>query len=130
MPLATYKGLAAPSLRVEAVSLASTRVTLTQDQQGTLLVLDGSTGSTVEIALPTPEAGMEYWLYFTTGAAGAATKVISSAYDIRVVTTAKAVIADSTAEAGRGIHLIARSGAGWIVDRFGASSLGFTTATS
>ena len=130
MPLATYKGLAAPSLRVEAVSLASTRVTLTQDQQGTLLILDGSTGSTVEIALPTPEAGMEYWLYFTTGAAGAVTKVLSTSYDIRVVTTAKGVVNATTVETGQGIHLIARSDAGWIANRFGGSTLGLSTATS
>ena len=82
--LGTYMGKGNLPLQVEHVSLATTRVTLTDDQQGKLLILDNSTGSTVEIALPAPEAGMQYTLFFSTGSVTAVTKVLSTAYDIEM----------------------------------------------
>ena len=131
MPLATYKGLGSPALLVENVSLATTRVTLTQDQQHKLLVLDGSTGSTVEIALPQPEEGLEYWLFFSTGSVSVATKVLSTSYDILIGdTTAKGVANASTVERGQGIHLIGISAGRWVADRFGGTTLAIVTATS
>ena len=132
MPLATYKGLGALSARVEQVSLATTRVTLTQDQQGALLILDGSTGSTVEIALPAPAAGMIYNLFFSTGSVSVVTKILSTGvYDILVGgTTAKGVANATTAERGQGISLVAINEFRWIADRFGGTTLALATATS
>ena len=132
MPLATYRGLGELSARVEQVSLATTRVTLTQDQQGALLVLDGSTGSTVEIALPVPAAGMEYKLFFSTGAVSVVTKVLSTGpYDILVGdTTAKGVANATTVERGQGISLTAVNEFRWVADRFGGTTLALATATS
>ena len=133
MPLATYQGLGAISARVEQVSLATTRVALTQDQQGALLVLDGSTGSTVEIALPTsPVAGMKYNLFFSTGAVTVVTKVLSTGvYDILVGdTTAKGVANATTVERGQGISLTAVNEFRWVADRFGGTTLALATATS
>ena len=113
--LATYMGLGGAVLAVEHVSLASTRVTLTNDQQGKLLILDDSTGSTVEIALPPPEAGMRYMLYFSTGAAGQVTKVLSTAYDIKTDgTTALGCAFHSTAEDGQLMILTAVSEHRWL----------------
>ena len=132
MPLATYKGLGALSARVEQVSLATTRVTLTQDQQGALLILDGSTGSTVEIALPAPAAGMIYNLFFSTGSVSVVTKILSTGvYDILVGgTTAKGVANATTVERGQGISLVAINEFRWIADRFGGTTLALATATS
>ena len=102
-------------LQVEHVSLATTRVTLTDDQQGKLLILDNSTGSTVEIALPAPEAGMQFTLFFSTGSVTNVTKVLSTAYDIDVAgSTAKGVAIDSTAEDGKIIVLIGKNDYRWL----------------
>ena len=129
--LGTYMGKGSLPLQVEHVSLASTRVTLTDDQQGKLLVLDNSTGSTVEIALPAPEAGMRYTLFFSTGAVDYVTKVLSTAYDIDVAgTTAKGVAcAATTAEDGCIIVLIGKNDYRWLA--FGGSPYtALATATS
>ena len=122
--LGTYMGLGGLAGAVEFVSLATTRVTLTDDQQGKLLVLDGSTGSTVEIALPAPEAGMRYMLYFSTGSVSNVTKILSTAYDIKTDgTTAAGVALASTAEDGQIIILTAKDDSRWLA--WGGSA--FTT---
>ena len=131
--LASYKGLGAPQLRVENVSLASTRVQLTDAQQGALLVLDGTTGSTVEIALPQPETGMEFHLLFTTGGVTAVTKILSTGFnsDILVAgSTAKGVANATTAEGGVYIRLVAVSDNRWMAFRQSGSTLALVTATS
>jgi len=108
-------GLGGSVLQVEHVSIASTRITLTDDQQGKLLILDGSTGSTVEIALPAPEAGMQYTLFFSTGAAGQVTKVLSTAFDIKTDgTTEKGCVLASTAEDGQIMVFTAISDSRWL----------------
>ncbi len=113
--LGTYMGLGGPVLQVEHVSIASTRITLTDDQQGKLLILDDSTASTVEIALPAPEAGMQYTLFFSTGAAGQVTKILSTAFDIKTDgTTEKGCVLASTAEDGQIIVFTAISDARWL----------------
>lgn len=131
--LASYKGLGAPQLRVENVSLASTRVQLTDAQQGALLIFDGSTNSTGEIALPQPETGMEYHLLFTTGAAGSVTKILSTGFgsDILIAaTTAKGVANLTTVESGVYIRLVAISDTRWMAFNQGAGALALATATS
>jgi len=115
--LGTYMGKGSLPLQVEHVSLASTRVTLTDDQQGKLLVLDGTTGSTVEIALPAPEAGMTYTLYFSTGGVSVNTKILSTAYDIDIDgTTAKGFICrcGTTDEDGCVAVLIGKNDYRWL----------------
>ena len=128
--LGTYMGMGGLSNSVEHISLASTRITLTDDQQGKLLILDDSTGSTVEIALPAPEAGMCYTLYFSTGAVSAVTKVLSTAFDIKVAgSTAKGAAFNTTAETGMGMVLYAISDYRWVA--WGLNPLtAMATATS
>ena len=113
--LGTYMGRGGLAGAVEFVSLASTRVTLTDDQQGKLLILDGSTGSTVEIKLPAPEAGMRYTLFFSTGAVDYVTKILSTAFDIKVDgTTAKGCALASTAEDGQLVILTGKDDSRWL----------------
>lgn len=113
--LGTYMGMGDLPLQIEHVSLASTRVMLTNDQQGKLLVLDDSTGSTVEIHLPAPEAGMRYTLYFSTGSVTAVTKVLSTAYDIRYdVTTTPGVALASTDEDGQIMEFVGKNDYLWL----------------
>ncbi len=128
--LGTYMGMGDLPLQVEHVSLATTRVTLADDQQGKLLILDDSTGSTVEIALPAPEAGMQYTLFFSTGSVTNVTKVLSTAYDIDVAgSTAKGVAIDSTDEDGKMIVLIGKNDYRWLA--FGGNPYtAIATATS
>lgn len=131
MPLASFKGLGAPVIDVEFLT-ASTRIVLTNDQQSKILVLDGSTGSTAEIALPIPAEGMMYTILFSTGAAGAVTKILSTGpYDILVGdSTAKGVANATTAERGQAIQLVALNEFRWAASRVGGTTLALATATS
>ena len=113
--LGTYMGKGSLPLQVEFISLATTSITLTDDQQGKLLILDDSTASTVEIALPAPEAGMQYTLFFSTGAAGQVTKILSTAFDIKTDgTTEKGCVLASTAEDGQIMVFTAISDSRWL----------------
>ena len=129
--LATYRGLGAPGLLIENVSLASTLVTLTLDQQGKVLVFDNTTAAS-RIRLPAPEAGIVYNVLFSTGGVSSRTKITSSGvYDILVAgTTGKGVANESTAEKGVIIQLVGLSEFRWAASRLGASTLNINSTST
>ena len=128
MPVATYQGLGAPSVPVSFISTVSTAYTLTQDDQGRLLIYNGQS-SAARFNLPTPEAGMSYEIFFNSQAASSATKIIANAlgtYDIVVAglggSTAVAVAVGTTAELGTGVKFIAINDTRWAAfQTFGTS---------
>jgi hypothetical protein len=124
-------GLGGPQLQVENLTTGSTTLTLTDDQQGKLLVWNGQT-SAARICLPQPETGMPYHIYFHSDAASSGTKIIATsvgAYDVYLIdgTTGEcfAPADGSTVEGGIGVSLFAITDTRWIVDKWGASTLGF-----
>ncbi|MHA2066515.1 MAG: hypothetical protein ACXABY_19255 [Candidatus Thorarchaeota archaeon] len=127
--LASYKGLGAPLLDVEALSTASTAVNLTADQQGKLLWFDGGIR---QINLPQPEAGMVYWLANTTGGVTTVTKILSSGESdiLTAASTAKGVACESTVEAGIIIKVIGINDYRWVASREGGSTLNINTTTT
>jgi len=120
MPAVSYQGLGAPSQRVVFLSTASTVVTLSQDDQGALLVWNGQAGAS-RFNLPAPSAGMSYEFFFNDLAVSSATKIISNAlgtYDIVIKgvaagTTAVAVAIGTTGELGASFKLVAINDTRW-----------------
>jgi hypothetical protein len=76
---------------------------------------------------------MTYNLLFTTGAAGAVTKILSTGFDSDILvanSTAKGVANGTTVEGGVFIQLIAVSNNRWMAFAKGAGSLALATASS
>ena len=130
MPLATYKGLGAPGFGVEFLSTASTRATLTQDQQNKLLIA-GSWSSGAAIVLPQPEVGLQYKIFFQIDATSAATRMVANTGGSDVYffstaggeTTAAAVAFQSTQEGGAWIEFTGLSASRWAVTDMPGSTL-------
>jgi hypothetical protein len=128
--LATYKGLGAPVLAIENLSTASTRVTLTNDQQGKLLV-SANFSSGAAIVLPQPETGMQYNIFFGSDATSAATRIVGNTgdSDIYSLTTAHvdstdaAVAYGSTAEGAKWLQFTAISDVRWAVTNCDVSTI-------
>ena len=131
MPLATYQGLGGSLLRAESIGSVSTLYTLTQDQQGVLLVV-GETTAASRIRLPAPSAGMQYTIVFSSQGVSSATKITSSGvYDIlTAATTAKGVANETTVERGQIIQLTAFNEFRWFAARLGASTLNINSTTT
>ena len=129
--LGSYRGLGAPQWQVENLSTASTALTLTDDQQGKLLIWNANAGA-ARINLPAPEAGMTFTIYFHEDAVSSGTKIIANnagTFDFYLIdgTTGVAFApADaSTIEGGIGVTVTALNGLQWIVDKWGASTRAF-----
>ena len=131
MPIASYKGLGSALLGAESIGAVSTLYTLTQDQQGRLLVV-GETTAASRIRLPAPAAGMQYTIVFSSQGVSSATKVTSSGvYDIQTAaTTAKGVANETTAERGQIIQLTALNDFRWLAARLGASTLNINSTST
>ena len=121
--LASYKGVGAPAQLVEALSVTSTLLTLTDDQQGKFLTWGGQSSAS-RIRLPAPEAGMVYTIAFNGPGVSTATKITSSgAYDILTAnTTGKGVSNETTAERGQVIQLVAINDVRWLATRQGGTT--------
>ncbi len=124
---ASYKGLGAAFAGVKYISTASTAVTLTVDDQAYLLLVggDGWT-SAARIALPKPEAGMQFTIFFVGDAVSSPTKITSTGDDIDIYvsddTTAQAVALASTAEGGGGIKIMGINDNRYVAWDFAGSS--------
>ena len=129
--LATYRGIGAVGTLVETLSTASTALTLTDDQQGKLLLWPGHSSAS-RIRLPAPEAGMVYNFAFMGPAASTATKILSSgAYDIYTTgTTGKGVSRASTVENGSVLTLVAISDTRWLALDAGVSTVAVASTST
>ena len=127
--VASYNGLGGNFLGVKFLSTVSTAVALTVDDQAYLLLAGGSgemAGGGHRIALPKPEAGMRFDIFFTADTDTTAIKITSTGddQDIYVAddTTCQAVALASTASGGGGITVFGISDRRYVAWDFAGSS--------
>ena len=127
MPIAAYRGLAAIGPLTQNISTASTVVTLTDNDQGVLLIWGGQT-SAARIRLPAPEAGKMFRIIFNGPGVSTATKICSSGNGEILIngTTAKAVAFASTIELGAYLEVIGVNDFRYIANGHGSTVNGQT----
>ena len=124
---ASYKGLGAAFAGVKFLSTASTAISLTVDDQAYLLLVGGEGWtSAARIALPTPEAGMRFSIYFIGDAVSSPTKITSTGDDQDMYaspdSTGQCVVLASTQEGGAGIHVMGINDNRYVAWDFAGSS--------